>query len=74
MADRTQVAAAVDALVLVPPTDVDRVLAVAFVRRVAGGDAGDVLAALGLDGDVPPVKCGTCGYKQTSRNHQVMCA
>lgn len=74
--DATQVTAAVDALRCGPPDETDNKLAASFVRKVLGATdkADDVLAALGLDGAKPPVKCGTCGYKRTSRNHQVMCS
>lgn len=72
--DATQVSTAVSALVLSPPDEGERMLAERLVRRLTGEGAGMLLAALGLDGAEPPVKCGTCGYKRTSRNHQVLCS
>ena len=49
MPDMTQVAASVDALALAPPDETDHKLAAAFIRKHAGGDAGELLAALGLE-------------------------
>lgn len=74
--DRAQMSAWVDALVLAPPDEADHKLAALHVRRLLGvtDRADDVLAALGLDGAEPPIRCGTCGYRRTSRNHQVLCS
>lgn len=49
MPDMTQVAASVDALVPAPLSESDHQLAAEFVRKHAGGDAGELLAALGLE-------------------------